>query len=210
MRHSMPVLSRPDRQFLARAGAVGGAAATTVFAVYNGALGLLRRSLWRGSICAYYVLLSLLRWMVLGARRKAGDEGFPARRALLVTSGLMLVMNVALIVPISLLVLDRRPVEMGLTPAIASAAYTTYKITASSLRLGREKGTVFDRELRVIGIADALVSVLVLQNTLIVAVDGGISPKMGQIVRISSMGIFLLILLLSLGWMVGSMRKERA
>lgn len=183
----------------------GGFAATVVFALYNGALGLRHSSLWHGSICLYYILLSLLRGGLLLAE---GREDLPARwekRVFYGTSGLLLALNGALVAPVALMVLSRRPVGLGLIPAIAAAAYTTYKMTAAAVGLGKKNGNVFGRELGVLRFADALVSVLVLQNTLITVMAGEVSGGMFRLAAVTSGGIFFLIFGVSLLWY----RKER-
>ena len=67
--------------------------------------------------------------------------------------------------------LFEKPVNMGLIPAIAMAAYTTYKLTMSSIHIQKQKrnsrNNIFVAELRTINFIDALVSILTLQNTLI-------------------------------------------
>lgn len=200
---------REARPLFARAGTVGGFAATTAFALYNGGLGVWYASLWHGSICIYYILLSLLRGIILAAERRARTAAPETaercrRKVFYATAGIVLVMNAALLTPVSLMVLDRRPIQTGLTPAIASAAYTTYKISAAAVKWKRTGGTILDRELTMLRLVDALASVLVLQNTLIVAVDGGISPQMFRVAAISSAGIFLLIFVISVAWFVRS------
>lgn len=185
--------------------AAGGFAVTALFAVFNGGLGILYASVWHGSICAYYLLLSLIRGIILAAERRAGREepGEAERcrkKAFRVSFGLVLVMNTALAAPVSLMVLDRRPIHMGMIPAIASAAYTTYKISAAAVRLKRTRGTILERELSMIRLVDALVSVLVLQNTLIIAVEGGISQRMSRLAAISSAGILVLIFAVCAAW----------
>lgn len=195
-------MSRGDRKALAagsglrKAGRWGSLCATAVFALYNGALGAVHGTLWHGSICLYYVLLSLLRGLLLTAegREERGVVSARRKRGLFYGSwGLMLVMNVALTVPAALMVQSRRPVSMGMIPAITSATYATYKLTAAALGL-REKGeNVFTRELGVLRLVDALVSVLVLQNTLITVVDGEVRGEMVLLSAVGSGGIFLLI-----------------
>lgn len=202
-----PARRRETRPPFAAAGRIGGFAATVVFAVYNGTLGVWYASLWYGSICVYYILLSLLRGILLAAQRRADREKRNIaenyrKRIFTITSGIMLVMNAALAAPVSLMVLDRRPIHTGLIPAITSAAYTTYKVFASATKLKRTSGTVLDRELSVIRLIDALVSVLVLQNTLIVAVEGGIPPRLFLLIASSSAGILLLIFAVSVVWFV--------
>lgn len=189
----------------ARVRMTGGFAATIMFALYNGGLGIWRASLWHGSICIYYILLSLLRGILLvserESRRKQPETAERLRKRIFcVTSGIVLAMNTALAAPVSLMVLDQRPIQMSIVPAITSAAYTTYKIIASVVKWKRTNGTILDQELSMIRLVDALVSVLVLQNTLIITVDGGISPRLFQLTAISSAGIFLLIFAVSVFW----------
>lgn len=44
-----------------------------------------------------------------------------------VTTNLLLILNIALILPITLMIKLEKPTDMGLIPAIAMAVYTTYK-----------------------------------------------------------------------------------
>ncbi len=196
---------RKNRPLFAKAGMVGGFAATVMFALYNGGLGIWYASLWHGSICIYYILLCLLRGILVATERKARKAELEIaenyrKKVFYVTSWIVLVMNSALSIPISLMVLGQRPIQTGMIPAIASAAYTTYKISAAAVKWKRTSGTILDRELSMIRFVDALVSVLVLQNTLIIAVDGGISPHLFRLVAISSAGILLLIFVVSIAW----------
>lgn len=190
-----------DGRLPAAAGQVGSFAVTVLFALYNGGLGLWYGSLWHGSICVYYILLSLLRGLLLRAEAQA------SRRVFRMTAVFVLVLNAALAVPVSLMVLDLRPVRTGLIPAIASAAYTTCKISAAAIRLKRTRGTVPERALRMLRLVDALVSVLVLQNTMIVAVEGEVSRGMFRLSAVSSAGILVLIYAVSAAWFVRSRRE---
>lgn len=110
--------------------------------------------------------------------------------------------------PAALMVLDARRVQTGMIPAIATATYTTYKITAAAVKLKRKAPSVFLRQLNLLGFVDALVSILVLQNTLITVVDGGIREEMFLLCAITSGVIFLLILTLSFLWLLRG-AKER-
>ncbi len=188
-------------------GEIVGFAATVMFALYNGGLGIWYASLWHGSICIYYILLSLLRGMLLAAEWKARKKERKLaeeyrKRIFYVTAGIVLLLDGTLTTPVTLMVLDQRPIQTGLIPAIVSAAYTTYKISAAAVKLKRANGTILRRELRMIRLVDALVSVLVLQNTLIIAVEGGISPRLFQLVSISSAGILLVVFAVSVTWFI--------
>lgn len=205
---------RESAALRAKAGTLGGFAATVAFALYNGVLGISRSSVWHGSICVYYLLLSALRGGLLAAKRRSGgltggDAARQRRRVFWTASAVMLVMNAALAVPAALMVLDRRPAQMDMIPAIASAAYTTYKISAAAVKLRRREGDLFARELRVLRFVDAMVSILVLQNTLIRAVDGSVSQEMFYLTAISSAGLLLAIFAALLVWTAGEGRNLR-
>lgn len=184
-----------------------GVAATPLFALYNGALGLWYGSVWHGSICAYYLLLSLLRGLLLTAWRRSSvspDKTQEAAGLLRLVSFLLLLPNAVLILPVSLMVLDGRPTRLGLIPAIATAAYTTYKITAACVKLKRAEGGIFARQLSRLDFVDALVSILVLQNTLLTTVDGAVTQEMLPVAAASSAAILLVILILSIYWFTHS------
>ena len=112
----------------------------------------------------------------------------------------MLAMNIALVVPISLMVLMQKPTNLGLIPAIAMAAYTTYKITMAIVNMRRSR--VYHpliHELRTINLIDAFVSILTLQNTLImVNSDAGEGSSMITLSAISSALIYLTIIIITI------------
>ena len=93
---------------------------------------------------------------------------------------------------------------MTLIPAIALAAYTTYKIIAASVNLKRGKriSNKLVRLLRTISFIEALVSVLTLQNTLIMVntKDGG--AGMLTLTAVTSAAIMLTVLSLSAAAMI--------
>lgn len=202
------------RTFLSSSGAL---LISVVFAFYNGYLGLRYESLWYGSICIYYIILGILRAFLVVAdfRIERGDpdrrEG-RRRRVFLLTNGMLLLLNLSLIVPISLMVKLQKPVKMTLVPAIAMAAYTTYKIILASVnmkRTGRIKN-LLAKELRTIGFIDALLSVVVLQNTLIVVNSDGKDRSMLLFSAITSAAILLLMLAVSVyGFIKGIGQGEK-
>ena len=122
------------------------------------------------------------------------------------TSTPLLLLNLALILPISLMVRLKRPVNIGLIPAIAMAAYTTYKITMAVIHMRKRQAQhVLIRELRTINLIDALVSILTLQNTLIVVnANAGEENDMLTLSAISSAAMYLLIIGITVGLFLNS------
>lgn len=82
----------------------------------------------------------------------------------------------------------------GFLPTVAFALYN------GGLGLRKKRENIFARELGLLRFVDALVSVLVLQNTLITVVDGEVKGEMFLLSAVTSAGIFLLIFSLSLLW----------
>ena len=164
-----------------------------VFALYNGALEIVYQSWWHGLICVYYLLLATIRAILIGTRRKN------QKTIRMITYLLLLVMDVSLIGPIYVMVSGERSYTYGLIPAIAMAAYTTYRITISIVhfRKSRKKDKSLLFELRMINMTDALVAVLSLQNALIIA-NGGMTEGMRTLTAWTSGGIYLVIVLITI------------
>ncbi len=191
-----------DYDFKTVTGALGSLAVTVIFAFYNGFLGIYHRSLWHGSICVYYIVLVLLRVFIITARKRIGSKANPgnARDTAYVVSALFLfLLNLSLVVPVSLMVVLRKPVSMTLIPAIAMAAYTTYKIVMASVNLGKRKKSSDSlvRLLRTISFIEALAAILTLQNTLIMVNTSGDASEMLPLTAVSSAAVILAVLTLS-------------
>lgn len=176
---------------------------TAIFALYNGFLGLFFHSGWHCGICAYYILLILIRGTAImfehrSAHRPDRRDVSAARHRRCVQAYIMLVLlNIMLIAPIALIVLQRRPVFLSLIPAIAMAAYTTYKVTIAAINLKARSGNSMIRLLRRINFIDALVSVLALQNTLIMVNTRGDKLSMMPFTAATSGIIWLAIVVIT-------------
>lgn len=152
--------------------------ATTVFALYNGFLGIFHDLGWNSSICVYYLILVLIRAMVLLTETRTEEGSWDAKkgqRIHLAAAALLLFLNLCMIAPLALMVKQDKPVHMTMIPAIAMAAYTTLKITLASVNLKKKKRSEnpLVHFLRSINFIDALMSVAALQNTLIMVNSTG-------------------------------------
>ena len=198
---------KTDYDFKTVTAALGSLAVTALFALYNGFLGVSHASLWHGSICVYYLVLVILRTMIIAARKKAGRSAEPERaqtKVYIASAALLLFLNVCLVVPVSIMAAMQKPVDMTIIPAITMAAYTTYKVVMASVNLKRRKRSSdrFVRLLRTINFIDALVSVLSLQNTLIMVNMKGNGSEMLTLAAITSAAIMLMVLALSAAAMI--------
>ena len=198
---------KTDYDFKTVAAASGSLAVTAIFALYNGFLGVYHASLWHGTICVYYLVLVILRGVIISARNRSARESDPVRfqiKVYVASAALLLLLNICLVIPVSLMVIRLKPVNLSLIPAIAMAAYTTYKIIMASVHLKRRKrsSNSLIRLLRTINFIDALVSILSLQNTLIMVMKDE-SAEMLTLSAITSAAIMLAVLAMS----IAAMRK---
>lgn len=167
--------------------------ATLVFTVYNAYLGLRYKALWNGSISVYYILLLAIKLILVYMRRK--NKTKLSNFSFYLSFILMLLVNLALIAPIILMIKQEREVKLSIIAGIAVAAYTTLKVILAirnylSYRKQRDDFCLLDVTL---GVISAAVSLLTLQNTLIMIVEEK-SQDMSVLVIASSCVIYALII----------------
>ncbi len=187
---------------------------TILFALYNGFLGIRLLSIWHGGICVFYLLLAAIRGIILLTEKnnKTRDDKQRSKcrqRTFIISAFLLLLLNLALILPVSLMVMFEKPVNMGLIPAIAMAAYTTYKITMASIHIQKQKrsNNILIAELRTINFIDALVSILTLQNTLIMVKQETNVNDMLVLSAISSAVIYAVIIFVTVRLLIKGLKK---
>lgn len=192
---------KADYQFKTLATSTLSALVGLGFTVFNVVLGIVYKSVWNISISVYYVLLAIVRGIVVHSQRKVNvadnqKKQEQYKRIYFKTHILMIFMDMCLIAPIVYMVIGERSYEYGLIPAIAMAAYTTYRITIGIINLGksRKQENIFIKELRTVDLQDSLVAVLTLQNALIIA-NGSDMQSMLALTAWTSAGIWLMIVI---------------
>ena len=154
---------------------------SVAYGAYNVTLSAIERSVWYGMLAAYYILLACMRGGVITHHRKKHSK---EKRGIKVENeyvnqinryrncGIMLiVMTFALLIAVLQMVLiDRTFTHNGLMIYV-SAAYTVYKVTMAIINIVRAKKQedMTVQALRNINMADALVSILALQTSMLVA-----------------------------------------
>ena len=195
---------KADYQFKTLATSTLSALVGLGFTVFNVVLGIIYKSVWNISISVYYVLLAIVRGIVVHSQRKVNvadnqKKQEQYKRIYFKTHILMIFMDMCLIAPIAYMVIGERSYEYGLIPAIAMAAYTTYRITMGIINLGksRKQENILIRELRTVNLQDSLVAVLTLQNALIIA-NGSDMQSMLALTAWTSAGIWLMIVIFTI------------
>lgn len=180
------------------------------YAVYNGAIGIINSSIWNGSICVYYLLLLVIKLLLVVGNRKAYNE---QRRNVVinVSFSLMFIVTLAMIAPATLLTLNKRTYSLGLIPAIAMAAYTTYSITMAIINFSKSKpnNNLLLNNIRIVNVIAALMSVIVLQNTLILA-NGAMEEGMQELSIYTTFAIIASILIILVIQFIKCSRRNKA
>lgn len=191
---------------------------TMLFTAYNVFLYIAYKAVWNIGIAVYYALLLSIRAYVIFSERKFYKEQLTEeqkenkrKKLFLVQSIFLFIIDFALIAPVALMVLQKKTVTYSTIPAIAVAAYTTYKIVISTINIikTRKEPHLSLKILRTVNFVDALVSVLTLQYTLIITFGGVMDKEMFILSAVSSFAIWALLIVLSLKSLFQSVKLKK-
>lgn len=184
--------------------AIFSAAINLAFIVYYSYLGLNFKDGFAIGISTYYFLLFLIKTITLLIERiiikKDENSKLDIRlKNYKISSIFIFVLDLCLIAPIILMVINPKEVSFGIIPAIAMAAYCVYKITISIVGYRKSKKSnnptiVLFKEINIIG---AVVSILTLQHTLIM-VNGGMTNNMRTLSLYTSVAFIIVIISFSI------------
>ena len=183
------------------------------FTIFNVVLGIVYRSVWNFSISVYYVFLAIVRGIVVHSQRKVSaadnqknQEQY--KKIYFKTHILMIIMDMCLIAPIAYMVIGERSYEHGIIPAIAMAAYTTYRVIRGIINLvkSQKQENILIKELRTVDLQDSLVAVLTLQNALIIA-NGSDMQSMLALTAWTSAGIWLMIVIFTVKYILNNQHR---
>lgn len=210
---------RSDFEYRAYVTSIVSFFASLAFAGYNIFLGAAYETVWNISIAVYYLLLVGVRAFV-GIKeikfKKSGltDEEKEERRknVFLAQSVMLFLIDMALMGPITIMVLQEKAIDYTAIPAIAIAAYTVFKIVTSSISYAktRKMKNLGVRSFKNLNFIDALVSVLTLQYTLLMTFGDGITGEMLTLCAITSFGIWALLIAVSVMNLIQSVKIKRA
>ena len=189
--------------------AIGSFLMSAAYGAYNLTLSALEASLWYGVLAGYYILLASMRGGVVfyhRKKRKREKKGkFDKEEARQIKKyrdcgALLIVATFALIVAVLLMVfIDRTFTHTGLMIYV-SAAYTFYKVTMSIINIVRAKkqSDMTVQAIRNINLADAMVSILALQTSMIHSFGKDDTAEFASIMNAIT-GMIVCALVLSLG-----------
>ena len=137
------------------------------FAIYHLTMGLVTGSWWLLTLGSYYLVLSVVRFVVLRSKSK---ERFIAK----FTGWMLILLSMPLAGTVILSVVQDRGHEHHMIVMIAMAAYAFTKITLATIKLikARRSTSATLITLRNISFADAFVSIFALQRSMLVTFEG--------------------------------------
>ena len=185
--------------------AICGFVINLLFALYNGALGIIFRSTWFLSLCAYYTVLSSMRFgTVLQDRRNISTEKFIARfcGVMLIVLALVLSGSVYLSLAADIAVKHQEIIMLTI------ATYTFYKVVLAIINTVkvRKENSLLLSSIRNIGCADAAVSILSLQRSMLVSFGAMEREDIFLMNVLTGAGVFLIIVLLGITLIVKSVK----
>ncbi len=171
------------------------------YAIYNGVLGLLYGSLWFLSLCAYYIILSVMRFAAVSYGRKNRLKGERQSEVFVMRFTGVMLMLLSLVLSASVSYSLSHEVEKanGTIVMITIATYTFYKVIlafVNAVKTAKHHVPLLTT-IRNISCADAAASVLSLQRSMLVSFEG---KSLSGIKRMNTVtGIFVCLFVFGLG-----------
>jgi len=187
--------------------ALGSFLANLAYALYNGYIGLANGSWWFVTACAYYTVLSVMRFAVL----KTANRGKDGRWVMRFTGGMFLFLAIVLAGTAYLAVEVEEGIRHGEIVMITMAAYAFTKITLAIIKLvkaGRLNAPVI-KTLRSISLADGLVSIFSLQRSMLVSFEGMSAGGIQLMNLLTGTGVYLIVAILGID-LIGGKKIEMA
>lgn len=187
------------------------------YTVYNGVLGVMHQSEWFITMAVYYSLLGIMRYHAVHTGRiisRMEDQSLIKKKELSVikTEGiLLLLLNLALSSVVLLTIVQDTAKRYSEIMVITIAAYTFYKIITSVINMikVRKLQSPILITIRNISVADALVSVLTLQMTMLASFQGRSTLNINQMNAMTGMAACILISLLGISMIYYSYKRNK-
>ena len=174
------------------------------FCAYNLGMGIFSKSWWLLTLGIYYLILSVVRFLVLRAKR--------CKQSLTRVVGIMLlILSLSLAGTVILAVLKDRGQQLHEILMISMALYAFSKITLAAINLvkARDSYSIKLITLRNISFADAFVSIYALQRSMLVSF-GEMSTSKTQLFNIlTGTAVWIIVLLLGIN-LIGGKRITMA
>ena len=164
-----------------------------VFVIYHLALGFVTRSWWLLTLGSYYLILSIVRFVVLCSKSK---EHFTTK----FTGWMLIILSIPLAGTVILSVVKDRGLVIHMIVMIAMAVYAFTKITVATIKLikSRRSTSATLITLRNISFADAFVSIFALQRSMLVSFEGMRETEIAIMNAVFGSAVCVIVFLLGL------------
>lgn len=181
------------------------------YALYNGVLGVVGHSWWMITLCAYYALLSVMRYAVISVAKKKSEKSASDVFVMRFTGAMLVALSVVLAGMTYLSYLEDHGTKYHEIVMITIALYSFTKITTAIVRLvkSRKGTTAVKHTLLYISFADALVSIYSLQRSMLVSFEGMTDSEIVLMNSLTGSGAYILIFVLGVN-LIGGKRVKMA
>lgn len=172
------------------------------FVLYSAIIGIIFHSIWDISFSIYYLLLVLIRLLImLCEQRISKNENMVStekelnRAKVLRLEGLLLIfVSIALVVPVTLLAMLQKEVVFPMWIAIANACYAFYKIIDCTYSFIKNKNNnnLSIKGIKNLNLIGALVSMLTLENAMIMTFSVSIEESMKIMLILSALAVMVI------------------
>lgn len=189
-----------DKEFRARVSLYGGLTINLLYSFFKIGTGIIFHSVWDGAMAGYYIVLSVIRFVLVKSDRQAlreeNTEGnyITALRRYRLTGILMLVLNIAMSAMIIQMLWQNKSVSYTGTIIYASATYTFYIVVISIVNLVKyyKLHNPILSAAKMLNFAVALMSLFSLQTTMIL--EFGNDEDFRQIMNsLSGAGVLIIV-----------------
>lgn len=191
--------------------AICGLVFNLLYAAYNGVLGYITSSYWFISMCAYHIILSIMRFSaILNERKNNIKKEYAVMRF---TGILLLILSMVLSGIVYMCVSLDIAAKYGEIIMITIATYTFYKITMAVIRTVkyRKENSPIMSAIRGIGYAEISVSVLTMQMSMLISFEKEMSSQDIYILNLlTGIGVCLFTLVLGIIMIKNSNKKRRS
>lgn len=157
-----------------------------IFAIFQLGLGFYYRSFWFCAMFAYYVLLGLMRFLLVKHTRvyQANEEMRMENKRYVLCGWLLLLMNLALAVVVTFLIIWEQSVKHHMITTIAMATFTFLTFTFAIIDLVRYRKyqSPIYSSAKIINLIAGCVSMLTLETAMLTTFGTTESPLFRQII----------------------------
>lgn len=189
--------------------AVCGLIFNLIYVVYNGVIGYITSSYWFSSMCAYHIILSIMRFSAILSERKKNIKR--EYQVLKFTGILLSLLSMVLSGIVYMCVSLDIATKYGEIIMITIATYTFYKITMAVIRAVkyRKETSPAISAIRGIGYAEISVSVLTMQMSMLISFEQGMNGTDIYIFNLLT-GVVVCLFTLTLGiFMIRKSNQKR-